>query len=189
MPPAAPAISATEVSAPIVPFARWNSSRIGMTAKLKRRKSMASSIQPSCAAKSARHARRSTSKMDDMSAEFSVAPTALRPHTREKERLDPKVGRNPAALPLDLEVCQRRQRAEEARLGLVPRRFPLLVQRERMRLLAHEAVRFERFAETIGERVFEPVVIHRRFEIDALRSGEGDDADHLADLVSQREEE
>ena len=58
MPPIALAISATEVSAPIVAFESPNSSRIGRTAKVKSRKSIASSIQPSCAAKSARHARR-----------------------------------------------------------------------------------------------------------------------------------
>ena len=64
MPPIALAISATEVSAPIVPFESPNSSRIGITAKLNSRKSIASSIHPSCAANSARHARRSTAKMD-----------------------------------------------------------------------------------------------------------------------------
>src|SRR3954452_3018517 len=71
MPPIALATNATEDSAPIVPFVSPNSSRIGMTAKLNSRKSIASSIHPSCAANRARHARRSTARMD-MSAQFSA---------------------------------------------------------------------------------------------------------------------
>ena len=65
IPPAELATSATEVSPPIVALERANSFWMGTMAKVNRRKSIASSIQPSCAAKSARQAFRSTSRAMD----------------------------------------------------------------------------------------------------------------------------
>src|SRR4051812_41377276 len=98
MPPAALAISATDDSTPIVALVRPNSFWICTTAYVKRRKSIASSIQPSCAAKSARHARRSTFESEDMRARLCAA------QTRKQKRLQADVGRDPARLALDLEI-------------------------------------------------------------------------------------
>src|SRR5216684_2981141 len=82
----------------------------------------------------------------------------LSPEPLQQERLDSEVGRDAARLPLDLQIGQRGKRAEETCFALVPRRLPLLVQRKGMRLLAHQAVGFERLAEAVGKRVFETVV-------------------------------
>ena len=98
-----------------------------------------------------------------------------------------------AGMPPDLRLISRSASAASARKRLASvwlrAASHFLCSGKGMRSLAHEAVRFQGVAEAVGEGVFEAVVIHRRFQIDALRAGEGDDADHLAHFVGEREEE
>ncbi len=72
MPPMALAISAADTVSPIVPFVVANSFCIGTSAYVKRRKSIASSIHPICAAASARQAERGMYAIDDIARKCSA---------------------------------------------------------------------------------------------------------------------
>src|SRR5690242_9466027 len=84
IPPIAPAISATDVRPPIVALESPNSFWMGTMAKVNRRKSIESSIQPSCAAKSARQALRSTATTDI----FAVYPDGAVHHRGHRDHLE-----------------------------------------------------------------------------------------------------
>src|SRR5262249_51555904 len=130
-----------------------------------------------CATRSRRYsARKSGIRDDSPGSEIGLAP-------REQKHLQAELDGNAARFALDLQIADRGESAKQLRLALTARRFPFLVQRKRMRLLAHDAVRFQIVAEAVGNRVLEAVVLNRLLQIDAIGAGERHDADRLPDLV------